>query len=179
MSDPKIPVDGEAPRHQALVAVEEQSLHSDIYDRLVRGPDDIPGLVAYGIYQIRKREWIQEHKKRFSCVPTLDEVRKYSFSQRNSTLDSLRHEAEASMYRFAEVFMRDRIDEMEHEAFNERAITEFGELQTLIKRRSGYRHHIVGHVVGFGVLVAIAAVVLWALGHEPTIGAVLDWFRSL
>jgi hypothetical protein len=33
-------------------------------------------------------------------------------------------------------------------------------------------------VVGFVALVVIAGVVLWALGHEPTIGGVVDWFKS-
>jgi hypothetical protein len=122
VSDPKLPASGESPSHQAVVAVEEHTLHSDIYDRLVSGPDDVPGMVAYGIYQIRKREWITFHKQRFDCWPTSEEVRKYSLSLRDNAVDALRQEAEADMYRFAEVIMHDRLREMARTAFNERTL---------------------------------------------------------
>jgi hypothetical protein len=49
-----------------VVGAGDRYIHSEIFDRLVHGPNDIPGLVAYGIYQTRKRTYINDCKKRMA-----------------------------------------------------------------------------------------------------------------
>ena len=97
---------------------EDRYIHSDIFVRLVRDKDDIPGLVAYGIYQIRKREWIDKHQREYGCLPSREDVKKYSFGWGDGALEALRQEAEGDMYRFAESVVEARLDELMSTAFN-------------------------------------------------------------
>jgi hypothetical protein len=175
VNDEKTRGSGESDSHRALVAVEENHIHSDVFERIVGGSDDIPGLVAYGIYQIRKREWIEEYQKERGHLPTREEVRNYSFGWRDGSLDSLRGEAEADMFRFAESVMKKKIAEMEGVAFNLRTVNEIADLKRLVRHCGGYRHHIVGHVIGFLVLVALAAAGAFAVAHEPTLREFVEW----
>jgi hypothetical protein len=55
------------------------------------------------------------------------------------------------------------------EAFNNRTVQELGTLRGAIKKISGYRHHVVGHVIGFFVLVALFWIVLLAIKYEPSV----------
>jgi hypothetical protein len=174
VSDEKTRAPGEEPHH-ALVAVEDRYIHSDIFERLVRGPEDIPGLVAYGIYQTRKREWLDEYKKERHHFPSLEEVRNYSFGWRDGSLESLRGEAEADMFRFAETVMKTKIDEMRGAAFNIRTIHEIDDLKKIVRQCGSYRHHIIGHVIGFVALVIVVAGVAFVLAHEPSIREVAGW----
>ena len=74
-------------------AQQNRYIHSDIWDRLVQSPTDITGLVAYGVYQTRKREWIAACLGRDNALPSEASVKEYSFSIRDSQLESLRSDA--------------------------------------------------------------------------------------
>lgn len=174
MSDTKLPAESEPKPHQSLVTVEDRYIHSDIFDKLVRGEHDIPGLVAYGLYQIRKREWIAKHQREFSCLPVLDDVKKFSFGWGDGALEALRQEAEADMFRFTESIIDSQSEELMSNAYNAKTVAEIEDLKKLIRRKTGYRHHIAGHVVGFAVLVVITALVLFGIKHEPSLASVVD-----
>jgi hypothetical protein len=161
---------------RALVAADDHYIHSDIFQKLVKSSNDIPGLVAYGIYQIRKREWIEKYENTHRHPPGRDEVKNYSFGWGDGALNSLRGEAEADMFRFTEKIMAKKIEEMKSTAFNVRAINEVDDLKKLMRRCGSYRHHIVGHVIGFGVLVVIVAVLALVWAHEPSLREVINWF---
>ena len=95
-----------AASHQELVAPTENSdryIHSDVWDRLVRAPDDLPGIVAYGVYQQRKRQWISDCVKKDGCMPAVPDVKGFSFSFRDNALLSLREEAEGTLFRLLKV----------------------------------------------------------------------------
>jgi hypothetical protein len=180
VNDPKLPVTGEDATRALVVTppAEDRYIHSDIFERLVRDQDDIPGLVAYGIYQIRKREWVDKHEKQYGCLPPRDDVKKYSFTWGDGALDSLRHEAEARMFRFAENVVESQYNDLMKNAFNEQTVTELGEVKKLVQKQGGFLHHIIGHIVGFVALVFITALVLYAIGHEPSISGAVDWIKS-
>ena len=91
-------------------------------------------------------------------------------------LESLRGEAEADMFRFAETVMGSKIEEMMGTALNARTINEIAGLKAEMRRCASYRHHIVGHVIGFGVLVIIVAFIAFIRAHEPSLRDIIDWF---
>ena len=67
MNDPKLPVSGDQRDEQSnravvTATVEDRYVHSNVFARLVRDQNDLTGLVAYGLYKIRKREWIDKHE---------------------------------------------------------------------------------------------------------------------
>lgn len=179
MNDEKTPAQGEPSGRAVIAAPADRYIHSDVFQRLVENPGDIPGLVAYGIYQTRKREWIDTYKKERGRSPSEEEVKNYSFGWRDGSLEALRGEAEADMFRFAEAIMQNKIHQMIGDAFNERTVQEIGDLKGLVRSCSGYRHHIVGHVAGFGVLVVIAAFIGFVFAHEPSLREAVGWiFQS-
>jgi hypothetical protein len=90
----------------------------------------------------------------------------------------LRQEAEGILFRFAEEIIESKKSGMVAEAFNQRAVNEISDLRTRLsseftglreqfKKVSGYRHHIVGHVFGFIVLVLLVFIFTVAVKYEP------------
>jgi hypothetical protein len=169
------PEDAQAERPSLPVVAEDRYVHSEVFDRLVKGPNDLPGLIAYGIYQIRKRAWIDACKSKHGLIPSVEELKSFSFGFQADALASLRDEAEGSMFRFAENVMNKRTEEMMQTAFDSRVIAEIEDLKKQIRHVGSYRHHIVGHLIGFAVLVFVAAFFGFALTHEPSLRDAVGW----
>jgi hypothetical protein len=86
--------------------------HSDIFDRLAAGNEtDLIGLVAYGLYQRRKRYWIKDFREKHQRFPTATEREEYSFSYRDDAIDALRREAEGVMAAFADEAIQEQLPE--------------------------------------------------------------------
>jgi len=153
-------------------------IHSDIFDRLIKGPDDLSGLVAYGLYQQRKRQWMKAVKDERSCQPSEEELRAHAFGYRDDALTALRNEGESILFRFAEAVIDSRMVKISEEAFNARTTAELFALRGSIKRISGYKHHIVGHVVGFMVLVLLAFIFTVAITYEPHLASLFSRLRG-
>lgn len=68
------------------------------------GPS-IPGLVAYGLYKVAKREWVLEFTNQNSREPTEDERRNYVATWTESRLAGLAKQAEGAMGEFAETIV--------------------------------------------------------------------------
>lgn len=180
MSDPKhssadsTPTDKVETTTRLPVKVEERYIHSDIFERLVGDhTNDLPGLIAYGIYQSRKRAWIDVHRETRGDVPSVDELKTYSLSFQQDALDSLRSEANGYMFRFAENIMAQRTTEMMKSALDARVAMEISNLQAEMKKCQSLRHHILGHVCGFATLVAVGAFFAFLLGYEPSLHKIL------
>jgi hypothetical protein len=152
--DEKSTIDDGEGHHQPLAVVDERYIHSEIFARLVKGRNDLPGIIAYGIYQTRKRAWIEAYKTRHGALPTVDELKGFSFGFQDDALAALREEAEGDMFRFAETLMNERTSEMMKTAFDARVIAEVESLRVQVRGVGRYRHHVVGHLIGFAVLVA-------------------------
>ena len=160
-----------APQHDRYV-------HSDIFDKLVAGDEDLVGLVAYGLYQQRKREWVAEHLSRNKTSPSEDDLKAYSFHYQANALEALTHEAEGIMYKYGEEYIRARLPELQQVAFNEKTVTELVDLKSMIRHISGYGHHVVGHVLGFMVLVLLFYFFTRIIHYEPRIGDFLGIGRN-
>jgi hypothetical protein len=70
------------------------------------------------------------------------------------------------------------------EAFNQRALSEIADLKAKLatdvadlnqqlRKVTGYRHHIVGHVAGFIVILLLAFVFAVAIRYEPRVADIL------
>lgn len=164
--------DGEDAKVVELVpSAPQRYIHSDIFDRLVTEPDDLPGLVAYGLYQQRKRQWMADHESKFGRQPSEEELRQYAFGYRDGAVEALKNDAQGILFRFSEEVIELQKPDLIAEAFNARTQEELGSLRTSIKKISGYRHHIVGHVVGFLCLLALAFIFTVAIRYEPHLGS--------
>jgi len=144
-------------------------IHSNIYRRLVQDENDLTGLVAYGLYQARKRAWIADVEQMKKRTPTEEEVKEYCFTYGNNVLVELRQRAEDLIFQVSDKLLDERVDELQERAFNNRAISEVAEIKRLLLEKLGYRHHVIGHVLGFAILVGLAAFITFAVAHEPTI----------
>jgi hypothetical protein len=172
-----------APRAVALNTValadsQKRYIHSHVFNDLVQDDEDLAGFVAYGVYKSRKRQWILDFQKDNGVPPTREECLNFSFTYRDDSLAALRRDAEGNLFRFAEELIESRKPELIAEAFNQRAINEIAdlrmklasdiaELRGQLRKVTGYRHHIVGHVVGFIVLVLLVFIFTVAIRYEP------------
>jgi hypothetical protein len=165
--------------------VKKRYIHSDIYDRLVDDDDDLIGLVAYGLYQSEKRRWIKNFETKNGRTPSEDEVKAFCFIYDNEMLNKLMSESDDLIFRVTEERIKERIAEVAARAFNERAIKEISDLNTkfatetakiahLVGKLSGYKHHVIGHILGFLVLAGASAIVLLIVKFgEPSIYFIL------
>ncbi len=152
-------------------------IHSDVWERIVLccGDDELTAMVAYGLYQHRKREWIEYHKLQHGDLPSEDEVKAYSVSQRDTAINGLINEAEVKMFRFADDYANGQLPTLQKNAFNERTKVELAaardELKNIskyIKSRTGFRHHVTAHILGFAALLVIIAFFTFALNFDKS-----------
>src|SRR5690242_9532554 len=102
-------------------ALPERRIHSEVFDRCVKREDDLPGLVAYAIYQQRKRAWIKGCLERHRRYPTEEEIKNYSaVFYEEPQINSMKREADAILAEFAGVIGERRALEMQEQAFNAR-----------------------------------------------------------
>lgn len=153
--------------------------HSDIFDRLAAGDEtDLVGLVAYGLYQRRKRCWINDFKAKNGRYPTAAERDFYAFGYRDDAIVALRREAEGVMATFAEQAIEEQLPELRRDALTAEIQAVLSSVDNRINHLNGYGHHIVGHLVGFLVLVGGFAVLALILHFEPTFAAIYHWFTG-
>ena len=114
----------------ALADISKKYNYSHVFDDLIEDAEDLPGLVAYGFYKLRKRQWIIDFEKEKGQSPDKDQCLEYSFTFRDNSLEALRDEAEGVLFRFAENVIESRKPELISEAFNHRAIAEIADLKT-------------------------------------------------
>ena len=68
--------------------------------------------------------------------------------------------------------MDQQVEEMKLQALEGRIADDIN----TIKGRTGYQHHIVGHIIGFFCLVLVVGIVTFALAHEPTLQGIASNF---
>ena len=163
---------------------EYHNVHSNIFDDLVNNDVDLVGFIAYGIYQTRKREWIIDYKKAHNCLPDEEAKRNFTFSLRAGAREDLLSTAEGYLLGYADEVMKNETDNMKATALSEKVaselsnlsstmISEFGKLKEISSKNGSYKHHIVGHVIGFIVLVSIVSFVYHLLPYEPSVNEIV------
>jgi len=146
--------------------------HSDIFDRLSKDkdkPTGLIGLVAYGLYQRRKRKWITDFCSENGRHPTVEERRAYSFSYRQDSIEALLSDAENVMGAFAQQTIDDRAGELQADALAAETHEVLGDIYRRLIEIGGYWHHIVGHLVGFAVLAGLVFAVTLIVRYEPSL----------
>ena len=135
--------------------------------------DDLTGIIAYGIYQQRKREWIQRCRERDGAPPSEQAVRDFSYGFQEITINSLRQEAEGILYKFGSSYAEDQMQEMTGTALNQGVLNEVAEfrretksLRDFVGHRTGYTHHIYTHVVGFLAIAGVIGLVTVAANFD-------------
>jgi hypothetical protein len=144
--------------------------HSDIFERLsAHNEADLVGLVAYGIYQRQKREWIAAFYQAHGRFPSQDERQAYAFSYRDGGLSSLRTSAEGTLAAFGERLIEEQIETLRANALDVQTQALLAGIDAKMVRLESYKHHIFGHVLGFGCLVLLVAFVSVLVRFEPTV----------
>ena len=172
MSDPR----DKPPAATLPVPVKDGPGHSDIFDRLSAGQEtDLIGLVAYGLYQRRKRCWMEDFHKKHGRFPTQDERDSYAFSYREDAIEALRGEAEGVMAAFAEEAIQQQLPDLRTDALGAETRAVLSGIDARLNHLGGYWHHIVGHLIGFLLLVGIVALGSFIVRNEPTIEGAYNW----
>lgn len=177
MNPPEDSAPDRAPSHE-VVAFDpgaERLTRGAIYPQLVQDENDLVGLVAYGLYKRRKRAWIKAFREEHQKYPSSQECDGFSFGYRKDALAALRKEAEGAMATFAEQVIENNIEEMKREALDAKTQSILGDINSKLHSLGGYGHHIVGHLIGFVVLVGIVALGTFILNFEPSIDGAYKW----
>jgi hypothetical protein len=150
--------------------------HSDIFERLsAHDESDLVGLVAYGLYQRRKRAWIRDFQAKFGRYPNQEERDGYSFTYREGGVIALRNEAEGTLAAFGERLVEEQIDALRADALSLQTQAVLTGIDTKIDKVGSYWHHIVGHLAGFVILVGLVALSSWIVTYEPSLEKVRHW----
>ena len=150
--------------------------HSDIFERLsAHDENDLVGLVAYGLYQRRKRAWIIDYHAKHGKFPTQAEREAYAFSYRESALSGLRTDAEGALAAFGELVAQEQIETLRSDALSLQTQAVLTGIDTKLEKLGGYRHHIIGHLVAFIILVGIVAFGTFVVKFEPSVAGAYHW----
>jgi len=153
--------------------------HANVYPQLVLDDNDLVGLVAYGLYKRRKRAWIDAFHDQHQKYPTPQECDGFSFGYRTDALAALRKEAEGAMATFAEQVVENNIETMKLEALDAKTQSIMSGIDGKLHSLGSYRHHVMGHLLGFVILVGIVAFGTFIVRFEPSIEGAYNWlFRS-
>jgi hypothetical protein len=151
--------------------------HSDIFERLsAHNEADLVGLVAYGIYQRHKRAWIAAFCEAHERFPSQEERDAHAFSYREGGLAILRTSAEGALAAFGERVVEEQIDALRANALDLQTQAVLQGIDSKITRLDSYRHHVIGHVLGFAFLVLLAAFAGLILKWEPSVEGFYHWF---
>ena len=181
-----IPANHETPAAApAQMGGEQRYIHSAVWDNLVESDDDIAGIIAYGLYQQRKREWISDCLEENGSLPCQDEVKNHSNGYKASALKALRDQADGILFQFGEEYAESKLSELQRKAFNSRTVAEISsakedldKIYRKIVETSGYVHHMKTHIAGFFALAALIALVTVLVQYEKSPGEFLKMFSG-
>jgi len=92
---------------EILSPLAEDSFNT-IFQRLTVEPDDLVGLIAYGLYKQAKRDWVLRYKNKHRSYPEQSDMQAYHDHFSDDDLLRFRSQAESMMLDFAEVIVEDR-----------------------------------------------------------------------
>ena len=82
--------------------------YNDIYERLVDNePNQIRGLVAYGLYKAAKRQWVQQHRQANNRSPTPGEIKAYVATYTPAIVDGLQNQADSVLAAFGDQVVKE------------------------------------------------------------------------
>lgn len=90
--------------------------YNAVFERLVNDGDDIEGFIAYGLYKQAKREWLVEYNALHGKRPSAAELASYNAYWTDTSLQSLRENAESALSAYAETVIDVATPSIESEA---------------------------------------------------------------
>jgi hypothetical protein len=155
--------------------------HSDIFDRLgANGKHpDLVALVAYGLYQRRKRAWMEKFRNDHNgCHPTEKERMGFALGFQDEMIGALRRDAEGYLASFAATIADQRTEEFKLNALDFRAREALTGINDKLTKLDTYKHHIFGHLFGFATLIIIVALVALGIKYEPSLEKFWHWLSQ-
>jgi hypothetical protein len=148
-------------------------IHSEMWDRLVESEEDLPGIVAYGLYQRRKREWIGYYQSHHGHLPPEDQVKNYSAGQRDTASRALKDEARGILFRFGAQYAQEQLPDLQSQALNAATLEKISEfdgkltaIRQRLENRTGLGYHLWTHITAFVVVVGLVALIAFAGSYE-------------
>ncbi len=94
-----------------------------IYERLVKEPGDLVGMIAYALYKDSKRDWIRRFEDEEKRRPNLEETFSgYVRAQGEGELTRLRNQAEALLAAYSDVVLNRATPAIRREALETEAL---------------------------------------------------------
>jgi hypothetical protein len=148
-------------------------MHSGMWDRLVESEEDLPGIVAYGLYQRRKREWIGHYQSHHGHLPPEDQVKNYSAGQRDTATRALKDEARGILFRFGAQYAQEQLPDLQSQALNAATLEKISEfdgkltaIRERLENRTGLGYHLWTHITAFIIVVGLVALIAFAGSYE-------------
>ncbi len=82
-----------------------RSEYNEVFERLVTDTDDIEGFIAYGLYKQAKREWLIDFHHQYDRAPKAAEFKAYNAYWTDTSLQSLRENAESALSAYADTIV--------------------------------------------------------------------------
>lgn len=143
-----------------------------IYSKLVAGPGDLVGLIAYGLYKREKIEFIAGFKGDHSKDPgDLDLAAFHSFTNTESRLETYRSQAEEILASFSQKMLEEKTRELQDE-YENTLIEELKKAQPFWK---GVGQNLVSSVATLAI-IALFFLIIWSVrfGVSDTLGAIFN-----
>lgn len=144
-----------------------------MWDRLVESEEDLAGMLAYALYQRRKREWIVYYQSHHGLPPPEDQVKNYSAGQRDTASRALKDEARGILFRFGAQYAQEQLPDLQSQALNAATLEKISEfdgkltaLRERLEHRTGLGYHLWTHITAFIVVVGLLALVAFAGSYQ-------------
>ncbi|HSV28675.1 MAG TPA: hypothetical protein VLL76_03925 [Candidatus Omnitrophota bacterium] len=143
--------------------------YNPVYERLVRGDDDLVGLVAYGLYKQSKRDWIKRYFDKHGASPSDDLLLDYVDRYSDADLNRFREQAEDMMLRFAEVMVEDRAPLIREEGLTAALSARLDAFGDLIRDNSGLKMNVAANILANLILGGVTLILVLGVYFAPDI----------
>ena len=161
--------------------------YNRIFDYLVLKAKDpqnnVVGLLAYGRYKLKKRNWFKRFNEKHERPPKEGEVENFLLAWDDTTLNDELDQAELAAEVYSEDLLRQKQESIKAEAVQRYLGTTLDKkteaIQTHIEKKIGWKASVIASIVGTIVYSVIVAgiVVLFSLANPESVsGKILKAF---
>jgi hypothetical protein len=132
----------------------------------IEGEDDLIGLLAYGLYERQKRDFVMGHRKRNGGrSPSDAEIAAINSNYLSSDLrNTLRDRASQILSRYAETYVEAMEPQIQLAALSSDALRQARAMEKMVARRTGFWRQVrVGFVVSFLMILLLGAAFVGAV----------------
>lgn len=147
-------------------------LSESVLDFYIEGEDDLVGLLAYGLYERQKRDWIIGHRRRNSGrTPTEAELAAVTSNYLSQDLrNTLRDRAVQILSSYAETYVEAIEPQIRVSTLSSEALRQARDMEATMRKRSGFWRQLwLGFAVALLVVIALIAAAAGAVLFGPDI----------